>query len=34
MSDQWKNQLYFGDNLDILKQLHVEHQQGFIGLNN
>ena len=27
-----KNQLYFGDNLDILKQLYREHPQGFIDL--
>jgi site-specific DNA-methyltransferase (adenine-specific) len=26
------NQLYFGDNLDILKQLYVAHPQGFIDL--
>lgn len=32
MSDTWKNQLFFGDNLDILKQLHAEHPQGFIDL--
>ena len=32
MSKDWKNQLYFGDNLDILKQLHAEHPHGFIDL--
>ena len=32
MSEKWKNQLFFGDNLDILKQLHAEHPQGFIDL--
>lgn len=32
MADSWKNQLYFGDNLDILKQLHSEYPQGFIDL--
>jgi DNA modification methylase len=32
MSKEWKNQLYFGDNLDILKQLHFEHPCGFIDL--
>ena len=26
------NQLYFGDNLDILKQLHRQHPEGFIDL--
>lgn len=26
------NKLYFGDNLDILKQLYSEHPQGFIDL--
>jgi site-specific DNA-methyltransferase (adenine-specific) len=28
----WKNQLYFGDNLDILKDLHHQHPEGFIDL--
>lgn len=32
MADSWKNQLFFGDNIDILKQLHAEHPQGFIDL--
>lgn len=32
MSKEWKNQLYFGDNLDILKQLYSEYPQGFIDL--
>lgn len=32
MSTIWKNQLYFGDNLDILKQLYSEYPQGFIDL--
>jgi site-specific DNA-methyltransferase (adenine-specific) len=32
MSTTWKNQLYFGDNLDILKQLYHEHPHGFIDL--
>jgi DNA modification methylase len=32
MSKEWKNQLYFGDNLDILKQLYSEHPEGFIDL--
>jgi len=31
-NDSWVNQLYFGDNLDILKQLYSEHPQGFIDL--
>ena len=26
------NQLYFGDNLDILKELYHQHPQGFIDL--
>lgn len=26
------NQLYFGDNLDVLKQLHRQHPEGFIDL--
>jgi DNA modification methylase len=32
MSDNWKNQLYFGDNLDILKELYHQHPEGFIDL--
>jgi DNA modification methylase len=28
----WKNQLYFGDNLDILKDLYRQHPQGLIDL--
>jgi DNA modification methylase len=32
MSTSWKNQLYFGDNLDILKDLHKQHPEGFIDL--
>lgn len=30
MSKEWKNQLYFADNLDVLKQLYSEYPQGFI----
>jgi DNA modification methylase len=26
------NQLYFGENLDILKKLHQQHPKGFIDL--
>lgn len=26
------NQLCFGDNLDVLKQLHADHPDGFIDL--
>jgi DNA modification methylase len=32
MSATWKNQLYFGDNLDVLQQLYAAHPQGFIDL--
>jgi len=32
MSTTWKNQLYFGDNLDILKQLYEENPKGLIDL--
>lgn len=32
MSTAWKNQLYFGDNLDILKDLYRQHPEGFIDL--
>jgi site-specific DNA-methyltransferase (adenine-specific) len=32
MSTDWKNQLYFGDNLDILKQLYEENPKGLIDL--
>lgn len=32
MSDNWKNQLYFSDNLDIMKELHRKHPEGFIDL--
>lgn len=32
MSGIWKNQLYFGDNLDVLQQLYASHPQGFIDL--
>jgi len=32
MAKEWINQLFFGDNLDILKQLHAEHPQGLIDL--
>jgi site-specific DNA-methyltransferase (adenine-specific) len=32
MSKDWKNQLYFGDNLDILKQLYKENPKGLIDL--
>ena len=27
-----KNRLYFGDCLDVLKELHKEHPKGFIDL--
>jgi adenine specific DNA methylase Mod len=32
MHTNWKNQLYFGDNLDILKQLHELNPKGLIDL--
>jgi hypothetical protein len=32
MSADWKNELYFGDNLDILKQLYEENPKGLIDL--
>lgn len=32
MSVNWKNQLYFGDNLDVLQQLYASYPQGFIDL--
>jgi len=32
MSANWKNQLYFGDNLDVLQQLYASYPQGFIDL--
>ena len=32
MTQDWKNQLYFGDNLDILKDLYRKYPQGFIDL--
>ena len=32
MSMSWKNQLYFGDNLDVLQQLYASYPQGFIDL--
>lgn len=32
MSSNWKNQLFFGDNLDILKDLYSQYPKGFIDL--
>jgi len=32
MSGSWKNQLYFGDNLDVLQQLYASYPQGLIDL--
>ena len=32
MSSSWKNQLYFGDNLDVLQQLYAAYPQGLIDL--
>jgi hypothetical protein len=32
MSAIWKNQLYFGDNHDILIELDHQHLEGFIDL--
>lgn len=32
MSSSWKNQLYFGDNLDVLQQLYASYPQGLIDL--
>jgi site-specific DNA-methyltransferase (adenine-specific) len=32
MPDTWKNQLFFGDNLDLLQQLYAENPQGYIDL--